>query len=106
MVNQRKLKAVIIGTLVLLAVCIGHGCHESYLDDHQVVGIGKLVRVKYGLYQDCKGIVLKEVYSQQVTDRQGVIHGSIFAGYSVDLTCNNEHTGDRFFSPDFLRVVR
>lgn len=104
--NQKKLNILIGAALLLVAVCIIHGCHESYLDDHQVVAVGKTVRVRYGFYQDCKGIVLKPVNSDMVTDRQGLVHPSIFAGYDVDLTCNNEHTGDRFFTPDFLRVVR
>ena len=106
MTFDQKLNVILIAAGVLVVVAAVHGIREQYLDKTQVLGVGAFVQVKHGFYEECKGTVLKEVYSNQVTDRQGVIHPSIFAGYSVDLTCHNEHTGDRFFTPDFLRVVR
>ena len=92
--------------LVLAAVGIGYSIRESRLDKTQVLGVDSFVKVKFGYYQDCKGTVIKEVYSTPVTDRYGNFHPSIFAGYTVDLTCENERRGDFFFSSDFLRVVR
>jgi hypothetical protein len=104
MTFDQKIKVILIASTVLVIGAVIHGIRENYLDSTQPLGVGAFVRVKHGFYEDCKGTVLREVYSRQVVDRQGVMHPSLFAGYDVDLTCNNEHTGDRFFSPDFLRV--
>lgn len=104
--NQRKLNILLAVVFALAVAGIIDRLYENHLDDTQIIVTGKLVRVKYGFYQDCKGVVLNDVYSETVKDREGVTHIGVFAGYAVDLTCNNEHTGSRFFTPDFLRVVR
>ncbi len=106
MTFKQKIAVLFYGSLALAVVVIGYSIRETHLDSTQVLGVGSFVKVKFGYYQDCKGTVIKEVYSNPVTDRQGHFHPSIFAGYTVDLTCDNERRGDFFFSPDFLRVVR
>ena len=103
---QKKVHLIIVGTFLLLLGCIVRGIHESYLDKHQVFKPGSIVVVKCGYYQDCKGPITKEVYSDPVTDRWSIFHPAIFAGYLADITCNDEHIGERAFCTEFLRVIK
>jgi len=106
MTLANKLTVIFILGLVLMGAIVTYIAHESYLDDHQVISVGKVARVKYGYYENCKGQITKEVYSSPVTDQFGEFHPPIFAGYRVDLTCHGKYVGEREFTQEFLRIIK